>query len=88
MLLYRAVTSDYEVDPFYPTGYTEADIVKVKEDEWVDTCLGSIDADGTYRYRTASPCLQDNFDPPEGQKCGNCQNDFLEYLDDKVDNTL
>ena len=88
VLMHRAVTSDYEVDPFYPTDYTQADIVQINEDEWVDTCLGSIDADGIYRYRTASPCLQDNFSPPIGQKCGNCENDFIEYLDDKTDNSL
>ena len=55
--MHRAVTTSYEVDPFYPTSYTGADLVQINSDEWVDTCLGSIDADGAYNYRTASPCL-------------------------------
>jgi len=82
------VISSYEVDPFYPTDYTNADIVEIDEEEWVDTCFGSIDNDGTYRYRTASPCLTNDRNPSKGQRCGNCESDFRDWIDKEVDTSL
>lgn len=54
VLFFSGTISKSVGDPFYPTS---AHVEKV------DGCMGQADVDGTYFYRTASPCLQSAYSP-------------------------
>ena len=50
----------------------------------VDSCLGRTDNDGTYYYRTASPCLQTAYSPAVGGECSQCANDMKGYFKTQI----
>ena len=54
VLMYTGTAQSTGVDPYFPTNFSSGTTASI---EAVDSCLGRADNDGTYYYRTASPCL-------------------------------
>ncbi len=54
VLMYTGTSQSTGVDPYFPTNFSSGTTTSI---EAVDSCLGRADKDGTYYYRTASPCL-------------------------------
>lgn len=69
VLMYSGTSQTTGVDPFFPTNYSKGTSTSVDS---VDSCLGRTDYDGTYYYRTASPCLSKSMQPVVGSSCAQC----------------
>ena len=74
--IYSGTSMTLGVDPYYPTKYKADSIPNVEK---VDSCLGRTDSDGTYYYRTGSPCLQATYSPAVGSECSQCLKNMKGY---------
>ena len=78
--LYSGSSFQYDSDAYYPTNWG---LIFQPEPEILDSCLGSTEKDGTYKYRVISPCV---YKPNNatGSTCQTCAYSIKQYVDTTV----